>query len=57
MTRRIDEKGEWRIVERWCVRDWMRVEVGSGELRVADDSNGWPQPRRDRTDVVYAPLR
>jgi hypothetical protein len=49
--------GEWRILERWCVRDWMRIEVGSGELRVADDENRWPRPQRDRSDVVYGPLR
>jgi len=49
--------GEWRISERTCVRNWLRVEVGSGELQVPTVENGWPAQRRDRTDAVYAPLR
>jgi hypothetical protein len=48
--------GAWRITERWCVRNWARTEVGSGDLVLPDAANGWPAPRRDRGDVVYAPL-
>ncbi len=49
--------GDWRIIERTCVRSWVRVEVDSGELQVPTAENGWPAQRRDRTDLVYAPLR
>jgi hypothetical protein len=49
--------GEWRVAERYCVRNWVRVEVGSGELQLPTADNGWPAQRRDRDDPVYAPLR
>jgi hypothetical protein len=49
--------GEWRIIERTCVRNWVRVEVDSGELQVPSGDNGWPAQRRDRQDAVYASLR
>ena len=49
--------GEWRIAERYCVRNWLRVEVDSGELQLPTAANGWPAQRRDRDDRVYAPLR
>jgi len=48
--------GEWRIAERYCVRNWVRVEVGSGALQVPTAENGWPAQKRDRSDLVYAPL-
>jgi len=48
--------GEWRIAERWCVRNWARVEVDSGELQLPDDDNKWPAAHRNREDVIYLPL-
>jgi hypothetical protein len=49
--------GVWRIKERWCVRNWVRVEVNSGEIQLPNDDNKWPAAHRGPEDVIYLPLR
>lgn len=42
--------GDWRIVERWAVREWTRSDAGR---YMAKEGEG-PSPSRGRDDVVYA---
>lgn len=42
--------GEWRIAERWAVREWTR-SVPAGTVRPKEGEG--PSPRRDRADLVY----
>ena len=44
---------EWRIVERFAVREWTRPEP---DQRPGDPAEG-PAGARDRSDPVYRPLR
>ena len=44
--------GEWRILERWAVREWTR-SVPPATVRPKEGEG--PDPRRDRTDPVYLP--
>jgi hypothetical protein len=41
--------GEWRIVERWAVREWTRSDAG----RLMPKEGEGPSPSRSREDVVY----
>lgn len=41
--------GEWRILERYAVREWTRSDAG---LFVTPEAPG-PRPHRDRTDHIY----
>lgn len=45
--------GQWRIAERWAVREWTRAIPA--EVVRAKEGEG-PSPRRDRTDPVYLAL-
>jgi hypothetical protein len=45
--------GEWRIAERFALREWIRTEPNQ---RGADPLAG-PTGTRDRSDPVYRPLR
>ena len=45
--------GEWRIAERFALREWIRMEPNQ---RGADPVEG-PTGTRDRSDPVYRPLR
>ena len=45
--------GQWRIAERFALREWIRMEPNQ---RGADPSEG-PTGTRDRSDPVYRPLR
>jgi hypothetical protein len=45
--------GEWRIAERFAVREWIRDEV---HQRLAEPGAG-PPGARDRSDPIYQPLR
>ena len=45
--------GEWRIVERFAVREWNRDEPHQG---LAEPGAG-PKGSRDREDPVFCPLR
>jgi hypothetical protein len=42
--------GEWRIAERWAVREWTRA-IPAEVVRPKEAAG--PGPRRDRTDPVY----
>jgi SnoaL-like domain len=42
--------GDWRIVERWAVREWTRSEAGRF---MAKEGEG-PSPRRNDQDIVFA---
>jgi len=45
--------GEWRIAERFAMREWVRTEP---DQRPGDPAEG-PAGARDRSDPVFAPLR
>jgi hypothetical protein len=45
--------GEWRIAERFALREWIRMEP---DQRGADPAEG-PTGRRDHSDPVFRPLR
>jgi len=42
--------GEWRISERWAVREWTR-SIPAEVVRPKEGEG--PSPRRDRSDLVY----
>ncbi len=42
--------GEWRIAERWAVREWTRT-IAAETVRPKEGEG--PSPHRDRTDPVY----
>jgi hypothetical protein len=42
--------GEWRITERWAVREWTRM-IPADTVRPKEAEG--PSPRRDRSDPVY----
>lgn len=45
--------GEWRILERSCIREWVKQEP----TVTATEPGPYRLGRRDRTDPSYAPLR
>jgi len=45
--------GDWRIIERFAVREWTRPE---SDQRPGNPAEG-PAGARDRSDPVYGPLR
>jgi SnoaL-like domain len=48
--------GEWKIIERFSVREWSRTDVPPGNLRGTEEGP-YKLSRRDRTDPSYAALR
>jgi hypothetical protein len=46
--------GDWRIAERWAVREWTR-SVPAETVRPKEGDG--PSPRRDRTDLVFQEWR
>ncbi len=58
-TRYIDKferrAGEWRIVERWAVRDWTWAHRGRGTISPAADDG--PPGKLSPNDLIYSVTR